>query len=126
MKPKVRSAKVVGRTQDVLDFLEANGPSTLAAICAGTHLPLHIARYATVLLHQDGLSHISQFERIQRHGDRIPRHVAIFSAGAGTNAQLRNSLADDAKLDWETGSHLQATYVQWAQTRRPDDLEDAS
>ncbi len=126
MNPKrlIRSPKVVGRAQDVLAYLESNGPSTLADIASGTGLALHIARYATVILNLDGKAHITGFKKLLRPGDRIPRHVAIFAEGEGVNAQLRGAVDDSTTLNWESTRHLQPHYMNWAATRCPVEDEE--
>jgi uncharacterized metal-binding protein len=124
MERRFRSPKVVGRAQDVLDYLERNGPSTLADIASGTSMHLHIARYATVVLNLDGKAYIQGFRKVLRDGDRIPRHVAIFVAGYGINAQLNGAMSEEGALNFESTRHLQPVYVQWAGTRCPVETDE--
>lgn len=121
----VRTKKVAERADDALVFLQENGPSTLASISSGIGMNLHHTRYAMVILANDKKAYISGFMRLQRDGDNIPRHVAVFSAGEGENAKLARSWSASAcTLDFESTLFLQPIYMEWMQTRTPDFVQE--
>ena len=117
----VRLAKVQQRAAAALLYLQLNGPANLTTVSKAINEPSQRTRYALVTLAQDGLAHITSFERVFGV-DKIPRYVAQFTAGEGVKAVLPHIEVREleATLDYESTQHLQPMYVVWGKTRTPD------
>ncbi len=109
------------RIDAVLNQLKRAGRATMLSVATAIGIHPMQARYAMVILRNEQKAHISEFTR-SVGADGIARHVAVFAAGKGRDAQAPLGVRSTANslLDMSGGQHLQEIYVAWAQTRTPD------
>lgn len=109
-----RKSVVIRRSSAVLEYLERAGPSVLTRIALALMLAAHLVRYALVTLRDEGKAYIDKFVRTMGD-DGIPRHIAVFAAGQGTDAVL--PYRGEEGLDFFTGAHLNDLIERWTSER---------
>lgn len=115
MPATYRLNTVRARANQVLDWLEEEGPAVVSAIQSGTRIEAQNLRYALRVLLDEERVHIQSYERLISADGRA-RFTATYAAGKGKNASMND---DDSALAGVDTSHLQAFVSGWPSMAAP-------